>query len=53
LLAVAMLAALDLPPQLRSHLRGAREAGATESEVEACLEAGRNGLVVRRDSRGD
>jgi len=37
LLAVAMLAALDLPPQLRAHIRGARRAGAQESAIEQCL----------------
>jgi len=51
LLAVAMLAALDLAPQLRSHMQGAREAGASEAEIEAALEAGRDGLVVRRGSK--
>jgi 4-carboxymuconolactone decarboxylase len=53
LLAVAMLAALDLPPQLRSHMKGARAAGATESELETALEAGRDGIVVRRSSKSD
>jgi len=51
LLAVAMLAALDLPPQLRSHMHGAREAGATELELEYAIQAGRDGVVVRRGSR--
>lgn len=50
LLAVAMLAALDLAPQLRSHLNGARAAGASEEEIEAALEAGRDGIAVRRSS---
>lgn len=37
LLAVAMLAALELPEQLKAHLRGARRAGASEAEVELVL----------------
>jgi len=53
LLAVAMLAALDLPPQLRSHMKGARAAGATEAELEIALEQGRDGVVVRRSSKSD
>lgn len=48
LLAVAMLAALDLAPQLRSHMKGARAAGASEAEIESALESGREGIVVRR-----
>jgi len=34
LLAVAMLAAMDLPEQLKAHVRGARAAGATEEQIE-------------------
>ncbi|MHC4409348.1 MAG: carboxymuconolactone decarboxylase family protein [Planctomycetota bacterium] len=33
LLAVAMLAALELPDQLKAHVRGARAAGATEDQI--------------------
>lgn len=37
LLAVAMLAALKLPDQLKAHIRGARAAGATEDQVDLVL----------------
>ena len=37
----ALLAALDAPKQLYSHLRGALNAGASEGEVEEALEAAR------------
>jgi alkylhydroperoxidase/carboxymuconolactone decarboxylase family protein YurZ len=47
LLAVAMLAALDLAPQLRSHVHGAKKAGATEDEVETCRVAGREVAELR------
>ena len=33
LLAVAMLAAMDLPDQLKAHIRGARAAGATDEQL--------------------
>ncbi len=36
---VALLAALDAPRQLHSHLRGALNVGAAEAEVEAALDA--------------
>lgn len=36
---VAMVATLDTPHQLHSHLRGARNAGATPDEVTAVIEA--------------
>lgn len=39
LMAVAMLAALDLPAQLRAHERGALRAGATPEEVRAARDA--------------
>jgi len=53
LLAVAMLAALGLPAQLRSHTHGARAAGASEPEIESALIAGRDGAIVRRSYRKD
>ncbi|MEM8883872.1 MAG: carboxymuconolactone decarboxylase family protein [Planctomycetota bacterium] len=37
LLAVAMLAALDLPDQLKAHVRGARNAGATDGQIDLAL----------------
>ena len=37
LLAVAMLAALDLPDQLKAHVRGARAAGATDEQIDLVL----------------
>lgn len=43
LLAVAMLAVMDLPPQLRAHVRGARRAGAPESAITACLKLSERG----------
>jgi alkylhydroperoxidase/carboxymuconolactone decarboxylase family protein YurZ len=36
---VAVLAALDIPLQLRSHLEGARRVGATAGEIRSVLEA--------------
>ena len=53
LLAVAMLATLGLPDQLRSHLHGARAAGAREPEIESALLAGRDGVVIRRGEVSD
>ena len=50
LLAVTMLAALDLAPQLRSHVHGARKAGASEEEIEICLAEGRDVAEMRRGS---
>jgi 4-carboxymuconolactone decarboxylase len=43
LIVVAVLAALRLPKQLESHVRGARRVGATSREVEAML-----AITVRR-----
>ena len=37
LLAVAMLSALDLPDQLKAHVRGARWAGATDDQIDRVL----------------
>ena len=37
LLAVAMLSALDLPEQLKAHVRGARNAGATDAQIDLVL----------------
>jgi 4-carboxymuconolactone decarboxylase len=39
LLVVAVLAALDIPLQLRSHVEGARRVGATPGEIRSVLEA--------------
>ena len=48
LLAVAVLAAMRLWPQLRAHLRGARRVGASAAEIRRALAAAR-----RRLSEGD
>ena len=37
LIAVAVLAAFDVPLQLRSHVEGARRVGATEREIQAVI----------------
>ena len=42
LLIVAVLAAIDVPLQLRSHVEGARRVGATEEEIQAVLRVPRN-----------
>jgi 4-carboxymuconolactone decarboxylase len=39
LIVVAVLAALDVPLQLRSHVEGARRVGATDAEIRAVLRA--------------
>ena len=50
---VALLAVAHAPTQLYSHLRGALNAGATEAEVRAALEAGMEeaGRAARDDAR--
>ena len=40
LIVVAVLAALDVPLQLRSHVEGARRVGAKEAEIRAMVQAG-------------
>jgi alkylhydroperoxidase/carboxymuconolactone decarboxylase family protein YurZ len=54
LIVVAVLAALDVPLQLRSHVEGARRVGASESEIRAMIAGGRPrqgpGGASRRES---
>ncbi len=51
LLAVAALAALDCPAQLKSHLRGARRLGATRSQLAAALAALTHEVPAQRLTR--
>ena len=49
---VAMLVGLDAAPQLRSHLRGALNAGAAADDVAAALDAGCEGIAPERAADG-